>query len=157
MTSDRPRDEDAVIPRDANTTFPTEETATISLVEETAVVDVHRRVTGRTRVTTRTETTVEDVGHTLETRSVSVTRVPIGRDLDPGEPVPGIREEGDVTIMPILEEVVVVEKRLRLVEEIHILRTTETEDILVPVTLRRQIAEIEHDDLPDGDTSTQTQ
>ena len=124
----------------------------ISLMEETAEVDIRARITGRTRVTTHTETTTETVEASVESRNVEVTRVPIGRDLEPGEPVPGPREEGDTTIVPVFEEYLFVEKRLRLVEEVHIRRTTEVEDVHVPVTLRRQVADIEHDDVPSDDT-----
>ena len=52
---------------------------------------------------------------------VSVERVPVGRTVTEA---PATRQEGDVTIVPILEEVLVVEKRLVLKEELHIRRTT---------------------------------
>lgn len=120
----------------------------IPLVEETAEIGVRMRVTGRTRVTTRTESVTEDVAASVESHRVVVSRVPVGRDLEPGAPVPGQREEEGTTIVPVLEEFLVVEKRLRLVEEVHIRRVTEAEDVYVPVTLRRQVAEIEHDDVP---------
>jgi stress response protein YsnF len=38
------------------------------------------------------------------------------------ETAPEIRTEGDVTILPVVEEVLVVEKRLVLKEELHIRR-----------------------------------
>ena len=121
---------------------------TIPLVEETATLAIRERVTGRTRVSTRTETVAEDVAATLESQHVEVTRVPVGRDLDPEEPVPLPREEAGTTIVPVLEEVLVVEKRLRLVEEVRIRRVTEVEDVHVPVALRRQVVDIERDDVP---------
>jgi stress response protein YsnF len=54
-----------------------------------------------------------------------------------------VRLEGNTTIIPVVEEVVVVEKRLILVEEIHITRdsTVRTEEI--PVLLRKEHAAIE--------------
>ncbi len=129
----------------------------ISVMEETAEIGVRARVTGRTRVTTRTETVVEDVEASIESRSIEVRRVPVGRDLERGEPVPVSREEGDTTIVPVFEEFLVVEKRLRLVEEVHIRRITEVEDVHVPVTLRRQVADIEHDDVAADETQDETQ
>jgi stress response protein YsnF len=48
-----------------------------------------------------------------------------------------------VTIIPVLEEVLVVEKRLILKEEVHIRQTTSGEAVEVPVTLRRQHAVVE--------------
>jgi stress response protein YsnF len=59
---------------------------------------------------------------------------------------PAVRTEGDVTIVPVLEEVLFVEKRLVLKEELHIRRTATTETVEVPVTLRRQRAVIERVD-----------
>ena len=48
---------------------------------------------------------------------VEVTRVPMQRVVD--GPVP-VREENDTTIISVVEEVLVVEKRWMLREEIHI-------------------------------------
>ena len=53
----------------------------------------------------------------VQTESLEVERVPVGRWID--APV-AIRQEGDTTIYPVVEEVVVVEKRLRLVEEVRV-------------------------------------
>jgi hypothetical protein len=48
-----------------------------------------------------------------------------------------------VTIVPVLEEVLFVEKRLVLKEELHIRRQATTETVEVPVTLRKQRAIVE--------------
>jgi stress response protein YsnF len=74
---------------------------------------------------------------------VEVTRVPIARIV---ETAPEIRTEGDLTIVPVLEEVLVVEKRLMLKEELHIRRRAATETVEVPVTLRKQRAIVERID-----------
>ena len=50
---------------------------------------------------------------------VEIERVPIGRTI---EVVPSISHEGDTTIIPVVEEIAVVERRLVLKEEIHIRR-----------------------------------
>ena len=62
---------------------------------------------------------------TCSEETVEVTRVPIDKVV---ETAPEIRTDGDVTIVPVLEEVLVVEKRLVLKEELHIRRRVETED-----------------------------
>lgn len=59
---------------------------------------------------------------------------------------PQVRIEGDVTIVPVMEEVLVIEKRLMLVEEIHIRRVATREDVSIPVELRKQRATIERED-----------
>ena len=97
----------------------------IPLVEETATVDKRQVITGRVRVQTVTDT-VEELAHAdVQRETVEVTRVPIDKVV---ETAPEIRTDGDVTIVPVLEEVLVVEKRLVLKEELHIRRRVETED-----------------------------
>ena len=71
---------------------------------------------------------------------VEVERVPIRRVVD--GPVP-IRDEDGTTIIPILEEVLVVEKRLMLKEELHIRKHRVETHQPQRVTLRREEARIE--------------
>lgn len=118
-------------------------TRTVEVAEERAHVDVVERVTGRVGVRTRTETVDETVEVSLESVGADVERVAVDRYLEEGEPVPRARQEGDTWILPVLEEVVVVEKRLLLKEELRITQTGDRQDVSVPVTLRRQVAEIE--------------
>jgi len=113
---------------------------TIPLVEEEAVVGKREVTTGRVRVHTRVDVVQEPVRASLQEEAVEVTRVPIDREIDVA---PEIRTEDGVTIVPVVEEVLVVEKRLVLKEELHIRRHTRTEDVEVPVELRKQRAEIE--------------
>lgn len=123
---------------DAPTDDPTE--VVIPLIEETARVAVRQTVTGKLRVSTTTETVTELARADLRSDKVDVVRVPIGREVSD---VPEIRTEGLVTIVPVIEEILVVEKRLFLKEELHIRRSVETETVEVPIELRRQHATIE--------------
>ena len=52
-----------------------------------------------------------------------------------------------MTIIPVVEEVLVIEKRLVLKEELHIRRRIATETVEVPVTLRNQRAIVERETL----------
>jgi stress response protein YsnF len=120
----------------------------IRLVEETATIGKREVVTGRVRVQTVTDT-VEELAHAdVRRETVEVTRVPIDRMV---ETAPEIRTEGDVTILPVVEEVLVIEKRLVLKEELHIRRRVTTVTAEVPVTLRKQRVEVERID-PDKPT-----
>ena len=56
--------------------------------------------------------------------------------------MPPIKEDGDLTIVPIVEETVVVERRLMLKEELHIRRVQTSERYQQTVQLRYQTAEI---------------
>ncbi|EIM30390.1 YsnF/AvaK domain-containing protein [Microvirga lotononidis] len=114
----------------------------IPVVAERAIIDKRQVVTGHVRVQTVTDT-VEELAHaSVQRDDVEVTRVPIDRVV---ETAPEIRTEGDVTIVPILEEVLIVTKQLVLKEELHIRRRIETESVEVPVTLRKQRAIIERE------------
>jgi stress response protein YsnF len=66
--------------------------------------------------------------------------VPAGRFIDA---VPEIRHEGDVTIIPVVEEVAVVETRLWLREEVHVTRRRVTVEMPQTVTLRREELRVE--------------
>lgn len=115
----------------------------LPLVEEEAHVGKRERVTGRIRVHTTTDEREELVRTTLDEEVVEVERVAVDRTVDE---VPEIRTEGDVTIIPVVEEVLVVEKRLVLKEEVHVRRRRSSETLAVPVTLRRQSAVVERQD-----------
>ena len=120
-----------------------EEVTVLPIVEETLHVSKRDVVTGRVRVRTVTDLSEERVRQELSGQHVEVERVPVDvlieRDAAPPEP----RTEGDVTIVPILEEVLVVEKRLLLKEELRITRHRTTNVTEVAVPLRKQRAEIE--------------
>lgn len=123
-----------------NTVQTTGQRYVVPVIEE--VLDVERRQveTGRVRIRKHVHERTELIDQPLLRDEVTVTRVPINRVLD--QPV-GVRQEGDTMIIPVLKEVLVVEKRLMLVEEVHI--TRQTTEIQQPqeVTLRREEVVVE--------------
>jgi stress response protein YsnF len=106
-----------------------------------------RKVAGDTiRVTIRTDTTEQVVGvHSTHTR-VEIERTPVGKPIDS---VPPVRTEADTIIIPVVEEVIVVERRLVLKEEIRLRRVETAEPHRESVRLREQHAIIERVS-PDG-------
>ena len=112
----------------------------LPIVEETLHLGTRERVTGKVRVSTTTDIVEEIARADLRSDLVDVTRVAVGRQVDA---VPEVRTEGDVVIVPVVEEILVVEKRLVLKEELHIRRRVETESVEVPVELRKQRAVVE--------------
>ena len=120
--------------------MPDNDTPALQLVQETASISAESVVTGRVRVSTETDVREEIASATLEGELVDVVRVPVDR---PVETVPPILTEGDLTIVPVVEEVLFVEKRLVLKEEIHIRRRLTREVVEMPVKLRRQRAVVE--------------
>jgi uncharacterized protein (TIGR02271 family) len=114
----------------------------IPLVEENATISKRQVLTGHVRVQTIIDTVEELARSDVQRETVEVTRVPVDRMV---ETAPEIRTEGEVTILPVVEEVLVVEKRLLLKEELHIRRRGETETVEVPVSLRKQRAVVERE------------
>lgn len=123
----------------------------VSLVEEEARVEKRTVTTGRVRVRTVAEAVEEIATATLEEDEVDVVR--ISKDLVITE-APAIRSEAGVTIIPVVEERMVVTTQLVLKEELHIHRRTKRETIQVPITLRRQRAVVER---LDGTDKLQTE
>lgn len=112
----------------------------LAIIEERLAVGSVPVVTGRVRVSTVTETVMETAQANLRGIAVEVTRVPVDRVVSTA---PDIRVEGDVTIVPVVEERLVVATELVLTEEIHIRRQPTQRQVDVPVTLRRQRAVVD--------------
>jgi len=114
--------------------------AVIPVIAEDLNVDKQQVPTGGVRVHKLIDEHDELISMPLAKDRVDIKRVVIGRDVD--APLP-VRREGETIIVPVVEEVLVVEKRLRLKEELHITRTTSTEQFEQTVTLKREDAVIE--------------
>lgn len=127
------------------------ESQPIPLVEERVTVGKEDVVTGRVTIRTVSEGVEQIVHETLDRETIEVTRVPIGREVDA---LPAVRTVDGVLIVPVLEERLVVEKKLVLTEELHIRRHITQETVEVPVTLRKQRAEVDRADAH-ADTSPQ--
>lgn len=116
-----------------------DEEVILPLAQEYARVSVRNTVTGKVAVHLRTETVVERNEVELASTEVEVKRVMINQEVDT---IPETRVEDGVTIIPVVEERLVVQRRLVLKEEIHLIQRQGRETVTVPVTLRRQRAEI---------------
>ncbi|WP_405401902.1 YsnF/AvaK domain-containing protein [Paracoccus sp. Ld10] len=121
----------------------------IPLVEENVILGRKKTVTGRVYVQTITETANEIVPVELQSVDVDVVRIPVERVIDA---TPDIRVEGDVTIIPVIEERMVMTRQLFLREEIHIRQTVYRETHDVPVSVRRQRAQIDHVEVQDSNS-----
>ena len=104
-------------------------------------VEVSRRrvETAVVRATLTTHSREQLVEAELNHERVEVERVSVGRTV---ESAPPVRQEGDTTIFSVVEEVVVVARRLVLKEEVRIRRVQATEHHREMVTLREQEATV---------------
>ena len=97
-----------------------EGTVTIPVHQEELHIDKRTVDTGRgVRISTSVTERPCQVDEILRHDEVEVTHVPVNRMVAAGE-VPVSRYEGDTLIIPIIEEVLVVERHLRIKEEIHV-------------------------------------
>ena len=110
------------------------ETIVMPLAVEDAVVSkrVRRTLVRASRTTSNRNKAVEV---DLKQEQVVIERVPVGRVVDA---MPPVRQEGDVTIMPVVEEELVVVRRLVVKEEVHIRRVQTTVSHAETVVLRQQ-------------------
>lgn len=116
------------------------ETLVVPVVEEQ--LDVHKRSVdrGTVRVEKRVHEREEVIDEPLIHEDVEIERVPVGRQVD--GPIP-VRYDGDTMIVPLMEEVLVVEKRLVLREELRITRRrTEVHEVRRE-TVRAEEARVE--------------
>jgi stress response protein YsnF len=118
--------------------------AKIPLTAEELRVEKRSVVTGRVRIKTVVDSFEQIVKESLKTERVEATRVEIGKEIDS---IPSVRTEGDITVIPVVEEVLIVEKRLFLKEEIHVRRVISNDPVEAPVTLGKQRAVVERDDI----------
>jgi uncharacterized protein (TIGR02271 family) len=119
-----------------------QETEIIPLVQEELVVSKEVRETGRVRVRTEVQWHTGHARADLFRDHVEVERVLVGREV---ESVPPVREDGDTMIIPVVEEILVVEKRLLLKEEVHLKRIRSVEHLDEAVRLRVMQAVVERE------------
>lgn len=112
----------------------------VPVLAEDLKISTRKVPTGTVRVEKHTTEQQQTVSMPLTREHAHVERVQINRQVDGPMPV---RREGDTIIMPVVEEVAVVEKRLMLTEEIRITRRRTTEQHTENVTLKQQHAEVE--------------
>lgn len=93
-----------------------EPSTSIPVVEESVILDKKILETGTVKVVKQVSHQEVEVNESILQEEVTVERVPIDRFVD--QAPPATRQEGEVTIVPVLKEVIV--KKLLLVEELHI-------------------------------------
>lgn len=112
----------------------------IPVIQEEAQIDKRFVEHGRVRVTKQVHTQEETVDVPLKQERVQVERIPIEQIV---ESAPASRYEGETFIIPVMEEVLVVEKKLFLKEEIRISKYVEETIHQETVTLRGEEVSVE--------------
>ena len=118
----------------------TAEDSVIPVAEERMVVHKRRVEGATTRILKQVLEDTQTVDETLLGEEVEIKRVKVDREVEAAEP---LRTEGDTTIIPLYEEVLVIEKRLVLAEELHVTKKQTERREEQRVTLRREEVSVE--------------
>jgi len=112
----------------------------VPVVQEELEVQKQRVETGRVRLNKRVREQEAVVEEAVVQEEVEIEHVPVGRFVE--QPV-AVRYEGEALIIPVHEEVPVIEKRIRLKEEIRITKRRIETSQRRPVRLRTEAVMIE--------------
>jgi stress response protein YsnF len=116
----------------------------VPVSEEVLELGKRQRQTAIVRVETSTHEDEVPFEADLATDEVVVERVAVDRFV--ATPVPD-RWEGETLVISVMEEVVVVEKRLKVVEEIRVSRKRRSRHVRRTATRRRQQVVIRRDEI----------
>ena len=121
------------------------DTLAVAETDSAMLLHAERAVVSKLRLTTivravrSTTTRDEPVDEELTHDQVVIERVAIGRQVDAAPP---IRHEGDTTVFPVVEEIIVIERRLILKEEVRVRQIRTTSRHIETVPLRSQEAAV---------------
>jgi len=125
-----------------------EGTIVIPVIEERMTISREMVETAKVRV----RKTVTEEEATLDLPLVQehydVERVPVKEVY---RTAPGVRQEGDTIIVPVVREVLVIEKRYEVIEEVRLTRKTTAMPYLQQIPLQREHVEVTRTS-PDGKT-----
>ena len=116
------------------------EDTVVPIVQEELHIGKQKVETGWVRLTKTVQEREVMVSEPSMQEDIQIERVPVNRWLT--EPA-SVRYEGDIMIIPVMEEVPVVEKRLRLKEELRVTKRQITTQRTEPVRLRTEEVQVE--------------
>lgn len=122
-----------------------EDKRSIPLYEEQLDIGKVQAITDRVHVSTHVDERTVLIEETIERGDLTIERVAVDRAVTE---TPEPRQEGDTLIVSLVEERLVVEKRLFVVEELRITRRSTTEHVTIPETVRTMRATVEHANQP---------
>ncbi|QKJ85534.1 hypothetical protein PMPD1_0559 [Paramixta manurensis] len=120
-------------------------------VEEQAELRTTRIVDSRTLVSRTTVTDEALLETELQRNEVEIKHVEINQPVDENN-IPNVRQEGDVLIIPMIEEQVEIIRHHVLKEEVHIHNINKKEPFKQKVILRRQEVTISKDEKGENQT-----
>ena len=125
---------------------------TLPVFEERLRFDKIERDAGRVLIKTTVSERTEYAELDLKRNDFIVERIPINRVVAADPPV---RQEGDTVVVPVVEEIMVVEKQLLFKEEIRVRQQSVVQHIREPVVLRSEEVSVDRQAPPITQTEPQ--
>jgi len=113
----------------------------LNVLQEQVNIDKKIVESGKVVIHKKVHKEDKDVEVPVSHEEVEIKKVTINKYVTEA---PDVRYEGNTTIIPVIKEVAVIEKKLLLVEEIHVIKhvVEKTEEHIVP--LRKEEIQVEH-------------
>lgn len=115
----------------------------LPVIEEELVAGTRQVKTGSVRVQKHVSKQTRQIDTPLLRETVEVRRVEVNRVV---ESPPPVRREGETIIVPVVEEELIVTKRLVVKEEIHLIKRRTHDKTTQEVVLNRETAEVQRMD-----------
>ena len=117
-----------------------DEDVTVQLAREEVTISKREVEQSRVRVNVRVEEEEQLLAVALHDGEVSVERLPADEVVDE---LPETVDDGTTIVIPLVEEVVVLQKRYRIRERVRITRITRSREVEIPTTVRREVADVD--------------
>ncbi len=128
------------------------EDVVVPVLKEELEVHKELRKTGTVRILKTVRELEETINENLTSETVDVQRVPMNLIVDSPPP---IRTEGEVTVIPVVKEELVVTKQLRLIEELRVTKRRSASDYRENVKVLAEQVTVER--IHSGSSSTETE
>jgi uncharacterized protein (TIGR02271 family) len=115
-------------------------TVVIPVIQEQVIVNKEIVDTAKVHIRKRVIEEQASLNIPLIQEAYQVEHIPINKLVNE---VPPIRQEGEVTIIPVVREVLVIEKHYELIEEIHVIRQRHEVPHVQEIMLKREQVDIE--------------
>lgn len=113
----------------------------IPVVHEHVVINKEIVETGKVRVRKTVSEEEATVNIPVVQESYNIERVAVNKVFE--TPPPAMRYEGDTIIIPVLREVVVVQKHYEVIEEVRLTRQTTETPFMQQITLRKEDVKVD--------------
>ena len=123
----------------------------IPVIEERARIEKEVVERGVVKIDTFITEHEETISAALTREEIEIRHVAVNTPVDA---MPPVKQDGDIVIIPVVEERIVVSKRLFLKEELHVHRRKVSEDASIPVKLRSTEVAVHRERSPQGEHVT---